>query len=97
MSCFRLVHAEKASHDVKTMCRMLGVSRSGYYAFRSRPPSARAIHDATLTERIPAGKVQQILKMSREPISLETPIGEDEDTHLGDFIEDSEAWRRPAS
>jgi len=39
---------------------------------------------------IPAGKVQQILEMSREPLSLETPIGEDGD-RLGDFIEDSEA------
>jgi RNA polymerase primary sigma factor len=40
---------------------------------------------------IPAGKVQQILEMSREPISLETPTGEDEDSHLGDLIEDPEA------
>jgi RNA polymerase primary sigma factor len=40
---------------------------------------------------IPAGKVQQILEMPREPISLETPTGEDEDSHLGDFIEDPEA------
>ena len=36
-------------------------------------------------------KVREILKMSQEPVSLETPIGEEEDSHLGDFIEDSDA------
>jgi RNA polymerase primary sigma factor len=36
-------------------------------------------------------KVREILKVSQEPVSLETPIGEEEDSHLGDFIEDSEA------
>ena len=37
---------------------------------------------------IPIEKVRKILKISKEPISLETPIGEEEDSHLGDFIED---------
>jgi RNA polymerase primary sigma factor len=40
---------------------------------------------------VPAEKVREILKVSQEPVSLETPIGEEEDSHLGDFIEDSEA------
>jgi RNA polymerase primary sigma factor len=40
---------------------------------------------------IPAEKVREILKVSQEPVSLETPIGEEEDSHLGDFIEDAEA------
>ena len=40
---------------------------------------------------IPSDKVREILKVSQEPVSLETPIGEEEDSHLGDFIEDSEA------
>jgi RNA polymerase sigma factor (sigma-70 family) len=40
---------------------------------------------------IAAEKVREILKVSQEPVSLETPIGEEEDSHLGDFIEDSEA------
>jgi RNA polymerase primary sigma factor len=40
---------------------------------------------------IGADKVREILKVSQEPVSLETPIGEEEDSHLGDFIEDSEA------
>ena len=40
---------------------------------------------------IPPEKVREILKVSQEPVSLETPIGEEEDSHLGDFIEDSDA------
>src|SRR3954463_5630327 len=40
---------------------------------------------------IPAEKGREILKVSQEPVSLETPIGEEEDSHLGDFIEDSDA------
>jgi RNA polymerase primary sigma factor len=40
---------------------------------------------------IPADKVREILKVSQEPVALETPIGEEEDSHLGDFIEDSDA------
>jgi len=40
---------------------------------------------------IQADKVREILKVSQEPVSLETPIGEEEDSHLGDFIEDSDA------
>src|SRR5918996_490234 len=40
---------------------------------------------------IAAEKVREILKVSQEPVSLETPIGEEEDSHLGDFIEDSDA------
>ena len=52
MRVFRFVHVGKATHDVAVMCRMFGVSRSGYYAWRQRPPSARSIHDHELTERI---------------------------------------------
>ena len=37
---------------------------------------------------IPLDKVRKVLKIAKEPISLETPIGEEEDSHLGDFIED---------
>jgi len=40
---------------------------------------------------LPSEKVREILKVSQEPVSLETPIGEEEDSHLGDFIEDSGA------
>lgn len=45
---------EQAAHDVATMCRVLGVSPSGYYAWRHRPPSARARTDQALLERIRA-------------------------------------------
>jgi len=37
---------------------------------------------------MPEDKVRKVLKIAKEPISMETPIGDDEDSHLGDFIED---------
>ena len=40
---------------------------------------------------LPTEKVREILKIAQEPVSLETPIGEEDDSHLGDFIEDQEA------
>jgi putative transposase len=52
VSAYRLIEAEKAAHSVPMLCRMLGVSRSGYYAWRSRPPSERARFDAVLSEKI---------------------------------------------
>jgi putative transposase len=52
VSAFRLIEAERARFSVPLMCRILGVSRSGYYAWKNRPPSARAKADAALTEQI---------------------------------------------
>lgn len=52
MSAFRLIEAEKATHSVPMLCRLLGVSRSGYYAWRSRSPSERFRFDAVLSEKI---------------------------------------------
>lgn len=52
MSAFRLIEAEKASYSIPRLCRILGVSRSGYYAWRRRPPSERACFDAVLSEKI---------------------------------------------
>jgi putative transposase len=49
---FRLIHAEKANHHVRTMCRVLGVSVSGYYAWCTRPPSIRSLEDADFTRDI---------------------------------------------
>jgi putative transposase len=49
---FRLIDQEKAHHAVSLLCRVLGVSRAGYYAWTRRPPSARARTDAALTAQI---------------------------------------------
>ena len=49
---FRFIDAEKGNFDVAVMCRVLGVSRSGYYAWARRPPSERALANATLVEEI---------------------------------------------
>jgi len=52
VSAFRLIEAEKASHSVPLLCRVLGVSRSGYYAWKHRPRSERTRFDAVLLEKI---------------------------------------------
>ncbi len=52
MSAFRFIAAEKAYYSVKTMCRVLSVSRAGFYAWLGRKPSARARQDEELTRRI---------------------------------------------
>lgn len=60
MNRFRFIAAEKARHRVAMLCRVLGVSRAGYYAWRGRPPSARARADGELT-----GRIRQIHATSR--------------------------------
>jgi putative transposase len=52
VSCFRLIEAEKAQHPVSLLCSVLGVSRAGYYAWKRRLPSPRAVRDRELTRRI---------------------------------------------
>ena len=59
MSAFKLIEAEKAGYSVALVCRMLDVSRSGYYAWKRRPPSQRARFDAVLLEKIGNGPPQQ--------------------------------------
>lgn len=54
MSSYRLIDAEKTNYSVSMLCKVLKVSRSGYYAWRDRPPSKRATENAALTERIRA-------------------------------------------
>ena len=61
MSSFKLIEAEKTSFPVHLMCRMLGVSRSGYYGWRDKSPTRRSREDAALTE-----KVREIHRRSRE-------------------------------
>ena len=50
MKAFRLVEAEKAEHHVSRLCSVLEVTRQGYYAWRSRPPSRRRQHDLELEQ-----------------------------------------------
>ncbi len=52
MSLFRFIDAEKALYSISLLCRVLGVSRSGYYAWSRRPPSSRSVEDSTLIVRI---------------------------------------------
>jgi putative transposase len=54
VTVFGFIAAKRAEHSVKTMCRVLGVSRSGFHAWAKREPSARALEDERLTERIAA-------------------------------------------
>ncbi len=54
MKCFRFIRAERANHAISLMCRVLGVSRSGFHAWERRDPSERAVVDARLSERIAA-------------------------------------------
>ncbi|HVR45174.1 MAG TPA: RNA polymerase sigma factor RpoD [Candidatus Binatia bacterium] len=74
-------------HMVETINRLIKVSRQLLQEL-GREPSVEEIAEAmALTPE----KVREVMKISQEPISLETPIGEEEDSHLGDFIEDQEA------
>jgi putative transposase len=52
VSCFRFIAAEKTNHPISLMCRLLGVSRSGFHAWEQRKPSARAVADERLTAQI---------------------------------------------
>jgi putative transposase len=61
VSCFRFIAAEKTNYPISLLCRLLGVSRSGFHAWQARRPSERALVDARLSERI-----AEIHKCSRE-------------------------------
>jgi RNA polymerase primary sigma factor len=74
-------------HMVETMNKLLRVSRLLVQEL-GREPTAEEIGERM---ELSPDKVRRILRISREPISLETPVGEDEDSHLGDFIEDENA------
>jgi len=71
-------------HMVETINKLLRVSRRLVQEYGREPTS----EEIGLGMEVTPEKVREILKISQEPVSLETPIGEEEDSHLGDFIED---------
>jgi RNA polymerase primary sigma factor len=78
-------------HMVETINKLLSVSRHLSQEY-GREPSPKEIGDEM---EIPPERVREIIKVSQLPISLESPIGEEEDSHLGDFIEDQNALAPP--
>jgi len=71
-------------HMIETINKLIRVSRSLVQEIGREPTSEEIAKKMDL----PVSKVRKIIKIAQEPISLETPIGEEEDSHLGDFIED---------
>ena len=71
-------------HMVETINKLIRVSRQLLQEL-GREPSPEEIAEVL---KMPEERVREILKISQEPVSLETPIGEEEDSHLGDFIQD---------
>jgi len=71
-------------HMIETINKMNRISRQHLQEFGFEPDAP------TLAEKmeIPEDKIRKIMKIAKEPISMETPIGDDDDSHLGDFIED---------
>ena len=74
-------------HMVETINKVIRVSRQLLQEL-GHDPSAEEIAEEM---NMPVDKVREILKIAQEPVSLETPIGEEEDSHLGDFIPDEDA------
>ncbi len=74
-------------HMVETINRLIRISRRLLQDLGREPTS----EEIALQMEITPEKVREIIKVSQEPVSLETPIGEEEDSHLGDFIEDHTA------
>jgi len=71
-------------HMIETINKLIRTSRALVQDYGREPTSEEIAQKMD----IPVSKVRKILKIAQEPISLETPIGEEEDSHLGDFIED---------
>ena len=74
-------------HMVETINKLVRVSRRLLQEKGREPTSEEIATEMGIT----AEKVREIIKVSQQPVSLETPIGEEEDSHLGDFIEDQSA------
>jgi RNA polymerase primary sigma factor len=71
-------------HMIETINKLIRTSRALVQELGREPTS----EEIAQRMDIPVSKVRKVLKIAQEPISLETPIGEEEDSHLGDFIED---------
>jgi len=71
-------------HMIETINKLIRTSRALVQEYGREPTS----EEIAKKMDFPVSKVRKILKIAQEPISLETPIGEEEDSHLGDFIED---------
>ncbi|WP_409289328.1 RNA polymerase sigma factor RpoD [Peribacillus sp. SCS-37] len=74
-------------HMVETINKLIRVQRQLLQDLGREPSPEEIAEDMDLTP----DKVREILKIAQEPVSLETPIGEEDDSHLGDFIEDQDA------
>ena len=74
-------------HMIETINKLIRTSRQLVQELGREPTS----EEIAKRMDIPVAKVRKVLKIAQEPISLETPIGEEEDSHLGDFIEDRQA------
>lgn len=72
-------------HMIETINKLNRISRQMLQEM-GREPSPEELSERML---MPEDKIRKVLKIAKEPISMETPIGDDEDSHLGDFIEDS--------
>ena len=74
-------------HMVETINKTLRMTRALLQEL-GREPSAEEVAERL---NVPVARVREVLKISRDPVSLDTPIGEEDDSHLGDFIEDDSA------
>ena len=74
-------------HMVETINKLIRVSRQLLQELGREPQPEEIAKEMNISEE----KVREIIKIAQEPVSLETPIGEEEDSHLGDFIPDDEA------
>ena len=74
-------------HMVETINKLIRVSRQLLQEFGKEPSAEEIAKEMNIS----VDKVREIMKISQEPVSLETPIGEEEDSHLGDFIPDDDA------
>ena len=74
-------------HMVETINKLIRVSRQLLQKYGREPTAEEIAKEMDVT----VDRVREIMKIAQEPVSLETPIGEEEDSHLGDFIEDQDA------